>query len=51
MPYLKRVDRKSKKELNVLTDTRATACYIKKEIFENKNKLPIYKKYLQFISD
>ncbi len=44
MPYVKRVDRKTKKELNILIDTGATACYIRKGIYENKNKLPIYKK-------
>jgi len=38
------VDRKTKKELNVLIDTGPTACYIKKGIFENKNELLIYKK-------
>jgi len=38
MPYLKRVDRTTKKELYILIDTG---------IFENKNELS--KKYLQFM--
>jgi len=38
MPYLNRIDRKTKKQLKILKDTGATAYYIKKGIFENKNK-------------
>jgi len=44
MPYLNRTDRKTKKQLKILIDTGATACYIKKGIFENKNELSIYEK-------
>jgi len=44
MPYLNRIDRKTKKQLKILIDTGATACYIKKGIFENINELSIYKK-------
>jgi len=44
MPFLKRVDRKTKNDINILIDTGATACYIKKGIFENKNELSFYKK-------
>jgi len=44
MPYLIRTDRKTKKQLKILIDTGATACYIKKGIFENKNELSIYEK-------
>jgi len=44
MFYLKRVDRKTQKELNILIDTGATGCYIKKGILQNKNELSIYKK-------
>lgn len=45
MPYLNKIDRKTKKLLlKILIDTGATACYIKKGTFENKNELSIYKK-------
>jgi len=36
MPYLKRVDRKTKKELTIVVDTEA--CYFKNRILENKNE-------------
>jgi len=44
MPYLNRTDRKTKKQLKILIDTGATACYIKRGIFGNKNELSLYKK-------
>jgi len=44
MPHITWLDTKTKRPLKILIDTGATACCIKKGIYENKRELSIHKR-------